>query len=136
MEGTWGIGDAEAEHPVLVQAAVCEKGCFLNVLLCDQNLIETRLEVHRSEDRSTVQAVEQVINSRERVSVFDCEEVECPVVNTHADGAVLLGGKYNGGPKRGLTRLNPPFGEQFLDLLLNLVSFPRAEAVHALVRGL
>ncbi|KAL3144328.1 hypothetical protein ABBQ32_004089 [Trebouxia sp. C0010 RCD-2024] len=73
---------------------------FWSVFFFQQDLMKARSSIQTGEIVCIMQLVKQVINSRQGVSVLNCQLVESPVVHHHPQAPVLLLHKQDGATPR------------------------------------
>ena len=75
------------------------------------------------------QAVQQVVNARQRITVLDGLLVQSPIVNAHAPPTILLRNEEDRGAVRALRRSDVSLGQQILDMGLELLMLLRAQPI-------
>jgi formyltetrahydrofolate hydrolase len=90
LERGWSIAESKGHDKELVVAISRPKRCFRNVLVLDANLPVSRAKIELCEVVASCKPIEEVIDARKRILVFDCDIVERPIINTHVEATVLL----------------------------------------------
>src|SRR6184192_212967 len=90
LEGSRGIRESEGHDFVLIMTVSCAKGCFLDVVLVNADLIVSPTKVNLGEDLCTLKSVNEVVNEGDWKSVLLGDLVEGPMVDAHAQLPILL----------------------------------------------
>jgi hypothetical protein len=67
--------------------------------------------------------IKEVFDSRNRVSVSECDFIQGPVINAKLLGPIFLLHQHDWAPTRRCTGADVPLMEKFLDLPLDLLIF-------------
>lgn len=97
LEGGRGVGETERHDQKFEESVSCDKGCLFLVFLLDRDLPISGGEVKFRTDLGFSEGVEDVVNSWERVNILLGLSIQLSVVDTKANGAVLLGNEMYGG---------------------------------------
>lgn len=101
LEGGGGVGEAKRHDGELIVAIAGAEGGLGDVFGGHTNLVVAVAEVNLGEDGGPMEAVKELVNPWEGVTVLDGDGVEGAVVHTKAEGAILLLDKEDGGAKGG-----------------------------------
>ena len=119
LECGWCISQTKTQHLVLKLALVSDEGSFMHVFFLEPDLIIGLLQVKRTEILSTMQAVQQLINSWQWILIFDGLVIETSVVHTHAQATIWFCNKQDRCTIRTIAQLYPILFKQISQSLLN-----------------
>jgi hypothetical protein len=118
LEGGWGIGEAEGHNGELEVAILAVEGGLGYVGGVDADLMISTFKVDLSKVLCVVKFIEEFVNMRERVTVFDGKFVEGTVVDAEAECAILFAGEEDGGAPRTGGRADVTEGKEIFESLL------------------
>src|SRR6184192_4358286 len=90
LEGSWSIRESEGHDFVLIVTISCAKGCFLDVIFVNADLIVSPMKVDFGKNLCTLKSVNEVVNEGDGKSVFLGDLVQGSIVNAHAQLPILL----------------------------------------------
>jgi hypothetical protein len=130
-----GIGQTKRHDSEFEMSVTCAKSSLVNVRGGHGNLMVGRGQVQGSEVACITEVINEVINAREGVRIFDSQIIESTVVHTEPQGAIRFAGKnYRSTKSRG-GWADPTFLQVHGELLLELFKFCRGHAAQAMDRG-
>src|SRR4051812_30082516 len=74
------VGEAERYHSKFVVTVACTKSRLWYVFVLDMDLVIAGAEVEFREYLCALNSVKDLINTKERVLIFDGQFVQCPIV--------------------------------------------------------
>ena len=85
-----GVGEAEGHDCIFIETVVSGECGLGNILLFNFELIISSPQIDLGEHLGSTELIKQIINSWQRVFVFDCDIIQLPVVHTHTKAAIFL----------------------------------------------
>jgi hypothetical protein len=118
LEGGWGVYKAKWHDPILV-VTVSRSECRLPlVALGDADEVVAGTEIDLGEDGGGSEAVEELVDQRERIAVFDGHPVETAIVDTQAQRAVAFLHEQDGSAGGRRRSLDVTFGQVLSNVLI------------------
>ena len=117
-------------HDCVLEEAEMRAECSLPLVsVADTDEVEGILQVNDREELAALNAVEEVVNERERVAVLLGDGIEATVVDAEPELASLLAYEQDGGASRRGGASNEPFAEVRLDVLEESLALVLREVV-------
>lgn len=76
---------AEGRHTPFIESKRCRERCFMAMVWVDENLVISAPKVNGGEDGGSLEVVDALFDSRNRISVLDGLGVESYVRKAHSD---------------------------------------------------
>src|SRR5581483_5970934 len=86
----WSVRQTERHDQKFVMTITSSERCLGNIIFSDSHLVVSGSKIDLGEIGRSLQLVEQIINTRKRITVLDSNLVQLPVINAHAKRSILL----------------------------------------------
>jgi hypothetical protein len=83
LKGSRSIGKTEWHNKKFILAVPSIKRCFWDIYVGNSDLPISRQQIQDSTMCSLSHLINTVLNSRQRICILDCLQVQGPIINTH-----------------------------------------------------
>jgi hypothetical protein len=90
LELCGGIGHAHGHNKPLVGAVPCAESCKPLMAFGDLDVVIAIVKVDFGINHGATKAVEELIDEGERVAALLCDSIECMIVDTQVEPAIIL----------------------------------------------
>ena len=90
LESSWSIGKTERHHTPLEGTITGTEGSLPVVPFLDLDKVVCLLEINLRKESGLTRAIQEVGDAWKWVSVFLCDLIEAPEVDTKSQGAIFL----------------------------------------------
>src|SRR6476646_1487297 len=99
-ESGGNVGEAEWEDEEFEMAVASSECGFVDVIGMDSDLMISRSQIDFAEPPRSMEPIEELIDPRKRIAIFNRDPVEITIIDTHPHAAILLLHEEDGSPER------------------------------------
>src|SRR5581483_4360861 len=117
----WSVRQTERHDQEFVVTITSSECCLGNIFLSNSHLMVSGSRIDFGEVCRSLQLVEQIINTRKRITILDSNLVQLPIIDAHAKRSIFLFDEQHGGSPRRRAGSNESLIQQLLKLIRQLL---------------